>query len=60
MFNLLKSNIHRRLAQFDWQFANCSDIYRLEHILNELSQDMNNFYSDAQKMVKELEDIDNG
>lgn len=59
-FHTLMVNIRRKRAEFDFELSITADPYRLDYLLKEYAKSMENFHSEAQEMVFELEELDNG
>lgn len=57
MFEILKNEVFKAMAEFNLQLANCHDIYRLEHILDGFAIKIAGLFGQAALLVEELEDV---
>ena len=55
MFDILMRQIQKRIAQFDWNLANCDSPHRLRQLLHDLDQSIVDFECDADDLVMEEE-----
>lgn len=55
MFQELIAKYRKTTAEQSWRIANCTDMYRLERILQMEIDTLTNLHADAQECVKELE-----
>lgn len=55
MFDELIANVRRVQAEYDFELARCTDVYRLAHVLEQLRLRMTMLEGEAKEMVRELE-----
>lgn len=54
-FEALEKNVHRVMAEAHFNLSRCTDMYRLNTIVNTLREDLDKIASETNQCVKELE-----